>query len=127
MSPARMSKLEAQTRVVLAFREALNRHDVAAMMQLLSDDCTFEGAGPPPDGTLYSGKEALAQHWESFFRESPQAQIQIEEIFGLGERCVMRWRYTWADPAEQSGHLRGVDLYRVRGGLIRERLSYVKG
>jgi hypothetical protein len=37
MSPIRMSKLEAAMRVVLAFNEAFNRHDVPGMMQLMSD------------------------------------------------------------------------------------------
>jgi hypothetical protein len=39
----------------------------------------------------------------------------------------MRWVYTWVDARGVEGHIRGVDLYRVRGGLIAEKLSYVKG
>ena len=127
MSPTRMSKLESGTRIVLAFNEAFNRHDVAGMMQLMSDDCVTENTGPAPDGEVYSGKEAVTQFWQDFFRESPQAHIEIEEIFGLGERCVMRWRYDWVDLAGNKGHVRGVDIFRVRSKLISERLSYVKG
>ena len=127
MSPIRMSRIESAMRVVLAFNEAFNRHDVAAMMQLMSDDCIFENTTPAPDGTVYSGKETIAQFWQNFFRESPQAQIKIEEIFGFGERCIMRWRYSWVDKGEEKGHVRGVDIFRVRNGSIREKLSYVKG
>ena len=122
-----MSKLESSTRVVLAFNEAFNRHDVAGMMQLMSHDCIFENTDPAPDGTVYSGKEAVTDFWQAFFRESPQAHIEIEEIFGLGERCIMRWRYSWVDRAGENGHVRGVDIFRVRNGSIREKLSYVKG
>jgi hypothetical protein len=39
MSPIRMARLESGVRVVLAFNEAFNRHDVAGMMRLMSDDC----------------------------------------------------------------------------------------
>ncbi|HMD81005.1 MAG TPA: nuclear transport factor 2 family protein [Anaerolineales bacterium] len=127
MSPARMSKLEASTRLVLEFNEAFNRHNVAGMMQLMSDDCIFENTYPAPDGTVYSGKETVTQFWREFFRESPQAHIEIEEIFGLGERCVMRWRYSWVDIEGKQGHVRGVDIFRVREGFILEKLSYVKG
>ncbi len=127
MSPIRMSKLESAMRVVLDFNEAFNRHDVAGMMQLMSDDCLFENTDPAPDGSAYSGKEAVAQFWRDFFRQSPQAHIEAEEIFGLGERCVMRWKYSWVDPAGGKGHVRGVDIFRVRDGSIREKLSYVKG
>ena len=127
MSPIRMEKIESAMRVVLAFNEAFNRHDVAGMMQLMSNDCVFENTAPAPDGTAYSGKEAVTQFWQDFFRESPQAHIKIEEAFGMGLRCVMRWRYEWVDGTGKEGHVRGVDIFRVKDGLISEKLSYVKG
>jgi ketosteroid isomerase-like protein len=127
MSPTRLSKLEEAMRVVLDFNEAFNRHDVAGMMQLMSDDCVFENTSPAPDGTVYSGKEAVTRFWQEFFRESPQAHFEIEEIFGLGKRCIVRWRYDWVDLAGKKGHVRGVDIFQVTGGLIRQKLSYVKG
>jgi uncharacterized protein (TIGR02246 family) len=127
MSPARMSKLEAAMRIVLDFNNAFNRHDVTGMMQLMSDDCVFENTHPAPDGTVYSGKEAITQFWQTFFRESPKAHIDIEEIFSLGNRCVMRWKYNWVDAAGKPGHVRGVDIFNVREGFIAEKFSYVKG
>lgn len=127
MSPTRMSKIESATRIVLEFNEAFNRHDVAGMMKLMSEDCVFENTDPAPDGTAYAGKEAVTRFWQDFFRESPHAHIEIEEIFGLGLRCVMRWRYEWMDAAGQKGHVRGVDIFQIRDGLIYEKLSYVKG
>lgn len=127
MSPIRMSKIESSMRIVLEFNEAFNRHDVPSMMKLMSKDCIFENTAPAPDGTVYSGKEAVAQFWQGFFRESPQAHIEIEEIFGLGRRCIMRWRYEWVDEAGQKGHIRGVDIFQVKDGVITEKLSYVKG
>ena len=123
MSPIRMEKIESAMRVVLEFNEAFNRHDIAGMMQRMADDCVFENTSPAPEGTVYSGKEAVTQFWQDFFRESPQAHIEIEEVFGLGNnRCVMRWKYSWGD-----GHVRGVDIFQLKDGLIREKLSYVKG
>ena len=127
MSPARMARVELATRIVLEFNEAFNRHDVTGMMQLMSDDCVFENTVPAPDGTVYSGKEAVTQFWQDFFRESPDAHIEIEEIFGFGNRCIMRWRYNWVDVAGKEGHVRGVDIFQVRNGSIYEKLSYVKG
>jgi predicted SnoaL-like aldol condensation-catalyzing enzyme len=127
MSPIRMSKIESGVRVVIEFNEAFNRHDVAGMMQLMSDDCVFENTDPAPDGEVYSGKEAVTQFWQGFFRESPQAHIDIEEIFGMGFRCVMRWKYDWVDGEGKQGHVRGVDIFKLKDGLICEKLSYVKG
>ena len=127
MSRARMAKLESAMRIVLAFNEAFNRHDVGGMMQLMSDDCVFENTDPAPDGTVHNGKEAVTQFWQDFFHSSPQAHIDIEEIFGLGQRCIMRWKYSWVDASGQKGHVRGVDILKVEEGLISEKFSYVKG
>jgi steroid delta-isomerase-like uncharacterized protein len=123
----KMAMIEAAMRVTLAFNDAFNRHDVPAMMALLSDDCVFENTSPAPDGTRYAGKAAVTQFWQDFFRASPQARIQIEEIFGMDWHCLMRWRYEWVDAAGQPGHVRGVDIFTVKDGLISEKLSYVKG
>ena len=127
MSPAHMSRLESAIRLVLEFHEAFNRHDFAGMMRLMSDDCVIENTGPAPDGEVYSGKEAVTRYWQVFFRDSPHAHIEIEEIFSLGLRCVMRWRYEWLDMAGKQVHVRGVDIFRIKDGFICERLSYVKG
>ncbi len=107
MRPTRLARLETALRVVFAFHQAFNRHDIAGMMQLMSDDCVFENIAPAPDSAVYAGKEAITQFWQDFFRESPQAQIEIEEIFGLGERCIMRWRYNWLNADGEEGHFRG--------------------
>jgi len=127
MSPTRLSRLESGIRVVLEFNEAFNRHDVPGMMRLMCDDCVFENTNPAPDGAVYSGKKAVTRFWEDFFRSSPQAHIEIEEVFGLGFRCIMRWKYDWVDAAGKNGHVRGVDLFKMKDGFIWEKLSYVKG
>jgi ketosteroid isomerase-like protein len=122
-----MAKLESAMRIVLEFNEAFNRHDVTGMMRLMSEDCIFENTDPAPDGTRYSGKETVTQFWQDFFRDSPEAHIDIEEIFGLGNRCIMRWKYRWVDAAGKEGHVRGVDIFQIKEGFISEKLSYVKG
>lgn len=127
MSPVRLSKYESAMRVALAFNEAFNRHDVDGMMALMSEDCVFENTTPAPDGSRYEGKKVVRLFWQEFFRASPEAHIKIEEIFSAGDRCIMRWKYTWVDSGGGEGHVRGVDIFRVRDDLIHEKLSYVKG
>lgn len=127
MSPARLSKLESTSRLILDFNDAFNRHDVSGMMQLMSEDCVFENTAPAPDGTKYIGKEQVQSFWQEFFQHSPNAKIDIEDIFGLGMHCVMRWKYSWMDEKGNKGHVRGVDIFKAVGGLITEKLSYVKG
>jgi predicted SnoaL-like aldol condensation-catalyzing enzyme len=122
-----MAKLESSMRLVLEFNDAFNKHDVASMMKWMSEDCVFENTYPAPDGTIFSGKQAVTQFWQDFFKDSPNAHIDIEEIFGLGRRCIMRWKYSWVDSGGQEGHVRGVDIFKEQDGLLVEKLSYVKG
>ena len=121
------SSLDSPVQVVTRFNDALNAHDVDRMLQLMAEDCLFENTYPAPDGTRYQGQESMRRFWEDFFRTSRQPRIEIEEIFALGERCIMLSKYHWVDAQGGSGHVRGVDIYTVKGGLIAEKLSYVKG
>jgi ketosteroid isomerase-like protein len=107
---------------VQRFHDAFNAHDVAAIMALMTDDCVFENTYPGPDGTRVVGAVAVRVVWEQLFRESPAAHFAVEELFALGDRAVLRWRYSWG-----AGHVRGVDVFRLRDGKVAEKLSYVKG
>lgn len=127
MSPTRLARFESAIRIALEFNKAFNRHDVAGMVQLVSDDCIFENSAPAPDGVSYSGKEEVTRFLQDFFHESPHARIEIEDVFGFGHRCVICWRYDWMDSAGNKGHVRGVDIFQEKDDLIYEKLSYVKG
>jgi len=116
-----------QTALLHRFNDACNRHDVDAMMGMMTEECVFENTFPPPDGTLYKGQAAVRQFWESFFQSSPHAHFETEEMFMTGDRAVQLWIYRWVDEEGAAGHVRGVDVFRFRSGLIAEKLSYVKG
>jgi ketosteroid isomerase-like protein len=96
------------------------------MMALMTDDCVFDNTRPPPDGERIVGQDRVQAFWRQFFARSPSARFDSEEVFAAGDRCVMRWVYHWVKDGEP-GHVRGVDSFRVRGGKVAEKLSYVKG
>jgi ketosteroid isomerase-like protein len=112
--------------VVRRFNDACNSHDVDAIMALMTDDCVFENTRPAPDGTRYEGSAAVRGFWVEFFARSPRARFEFTDLFAAGDRCVARWTYYWDKPTG-SGHVRGVDIFRVRDGKVAEKLSYVKG
>jgi ketosteroid isomerase-like protein len=113
--------------VINQFNEAFNRHDVQAVMALMTEDCIFDNTYPPPDGERFEGQEAVRRFWEEFFHSSPDAVFQSEEMITHGDRCVVRWRYDWTSTDGSRGHIRGVDVLRVRNGKVAEKLAYVKG
>jgi steroid delta-isomerase-like uncharacterized protein len=119
---------ESTFSIIQHFHDAFNRHDVDAIMALMTEDCIFENTYPPPDGLRYEGQAAVRTFWEKLFAaDSPQAHFEVEDIFTTDDRGVIRWRYRWISADGSTGHIRGVDIFRVRDGKVAEKLSYVKG
>ena len=98
--------------VIQRFNAAFNRRDVSAIMALMTDDCRFENTSPAPGGTSYVGQAAVCGFWQQFVVAAPNARFDWEEVFVCGDRAVVRWTYHWS----VEGHIRGVDVMRVRAG-----------
>jgi ketosteroid isomerase-like protein len=113
--------------IIERFNEAFNRHDVPGIMALMTDDVVFENTSPSPDGERFEGQEAVRGFWVRFFASSPNAHFETEDLFAAGDRATTRWRYTWKGDDGKEGHVRGVDVFRVRDSKVAEKLSYVKG
>lgn len=108
------------------FNEAFNRHDVDAVMAAMTDDCVFESTSPP-DGERHVGQAAVRAFWEAFFRSTPTARFDAEDLIATGDRCVVQWRFTWKNDDGTDGWVRGVDVIRVRDSKVAEKFAYVKG
>ncbi len=108
------------------FNSAFNRHDLDAVMNLMTEDCLFESTNPPPDGLRVEGASAMRMFWKNFFAANPDANFEAEEIIVAGNRCVVRWIYHKIKDGKP-WHLRGVDVFKVDDGKVAEKLSYVKG
>lgn len=109
------------------FSKAFGSGDVGAIMALMTDDCVFEATGPAPDGVRHEGADAVRGVWEELFGQTRDAAFTEEESFVAGDRGVLRWRFDWTEEDGSAGHVRGVDILRLRDGLACEKLSYVKG
>jgi ketosteroid isomerase-like protein len=101
------------------FNQAFNRHDVDLIMSLMTSDCIFENTSPSPDGTRQEGATAVRTYWEKFFAGNPNAFFETEEIFANADRCIVRWIYR-KTKEEKPWHLRGVDIFKIRGGKVAE-------
>ncbi|PYR65150.1 MAG: nuclear transport factor 2 family protein [Acidobacteria bacterium] len=117
---------ESTRTVIERFNEAFNNHDVNALAQLLTDDTVFENTSPPPDGTRIEGKAAVLDFWRGWFAKNADAAFDAEDIIVCDNRAVVRWIYRKLRDG-QPWHIRGVDVFTVRGGRVAAKLSYVKG
>jgi len=109
------------------FSAAFGSGDVEAIMARMTQDCVFESTGPAPDGEHHEGQKAVRAVWEQLFGGTVDPKFTDEETFVSGDRALVRWRFTWTEGDGSEGHVRGVDVLRLRDGLVAEKLSYVKG
>jgi len=96
------------------------------MIALMSDDVILDGT-TPPDGERIEGIDAVRAFLEDVFRSAPNALVETEQIIEAGDRCIVLCRYIFDRNSPEAGHVRSVDVYKVRDGKITEKLSYVKG
>ena len=106
------------------FNEVFQHHNLAALAELVAEDCIIENTVPAPNGARYVGREACIKLWQGLAVE-PGTHFNLEEVFVAGDRAIIRWRYCWGEG--ESNSVRGVNLMRVRDGFIAEAMGYVKG
>jgi ketosteroid isomerase-like protein len=111
----------AATKLLDAFGTAWNDHDLDAALALTTDDVVFESTSPSPDGERAVGRDAVRAAWTPIFADT-NARFETEELVIAGDRAFSRWTYRF-----DGGHVRGVDLFAFRDGLVAEKFSYVKG
>jgi ketosteroid isomerase-like protein len=116
-----MGDTRAPVEVVEAFGERWADHDLEGALAMLTEDAVFDATGPAPDGLRHVGREAIRTAWKPIF-DDLVSRFEVEATFSCGDHVVQLWTYHWAD-----GHVRGVDVFRVEGDRVAEKLAYVKG
>lgn len=116
-------KIRDTTAVLHQFNEAFVQHDGSLLNDLVAEDCVMESVEPAPDGTRHVGRSACLTFWLNLANDRSGA-FTAEEIVALGDRGTIRWRYRFGPGLSKS--VRGVNLMRLRDGLIVEAFGYVK-
>jgi ketosteroid isomerase-like protein len=127
MSPYRLSKIESTPRLIVAFKDAFNQQDIAAILKLLDPGCVYDHFEPEPVGTISRGTAEIETFFEHFFAAAPGLRLKGEELHAMGRRGILRWQYDWGEASPRFAALRGLMLFREREGRLSEILAYVKG
>jgi uncharacterized protein (TIGR02246 family) len=112
---------DAIERLLTEFGAAWNDHDLDAALALTTPDVVFESTGPAPDGVRSEGRDAVREAWAPIFADRA-SHFDGEELIVDGDHVVQCWTYTFGD-----GHVRGIDVFVLRDGLVAAKHSYVKG
>lgn len=123
-APPAADHAAATAAVIRRFNEAFLTHDPTILDDLVADDCVLENTTPAPNGSRHVGRDACLGVWRAI-ATAPGTAFTLEDVVADGDRATIRWRFRWG--AADSESVRGVNLMRVRDGLIVEALGYVKG
>jgi ketosteroid isomerase-like protein len=109
--------------VMRRFNAAFVDHDGVALEGLIGAECVMEAVEPAPEGARYVGRDACLAFWRAL-ADDRSTQFEPEEVTVAGDRATIRWRYRFGPgPLD---YVRGVNVMRVRDGLVVEALGYSK-
>jgi len=109
------------------FADAWNRHDLDALMAMMTDDCVFEAsAGPQVNGERSEGRDAVRAAFAAVFDTFPDAHWGHCRHFVVGDRAVSEWTFTGTHQDGGRVEVNGCDLLTFRGGKIAVKNSYRK-
>jgi steroid delta-isomerase-like uncharacterized protein len=109
------------------FADAWNRHDLAALMSMMTDDCVFDAsAGPQVYGQRSEGQPAVRAAYAAVFDAFPDARWVDPRHFIAGSRGVSEWTFTGTHRDGTRVEVTGCDLFTFRGGRIAVKNSYRK-
>lgn len=117
------SRTATTAELMRRFNEVFQRHDPTVLPALVAANCVIENTQPAPNGARIVGRDACVALWTEI-ATTPGTRFDLEDTETIGDRAVIRWRMWWGDGETNS--VRGVNLMRVRDGLIVEALGYVK-
>jgi steroid delta-isomerase-like uncharacterized protein len=109
------------------FADAWNRHDLDALMSMMTEDCVFEAsAGPDVNGRRSEGKPAVRAAYAAVFDAFPDAHWSDARHFIAGDRAVSQWTFTGTQKDGKRVEVSGCDLFTLRDGKIAVKNSYRK-
>jgi len=116
-----------QERLLRAFGEAWNRHDLDALMSMMTNDCVFEASGGRMvNGERHEGPGAVRAAYAAVFEQYPDAHWGNARHFVAGDRGVSEWTFSGTSADGKRVEVNGCDLLTIRDGKVAVKNSYRK-
>jgi steroid delta-isomerase-like uncharacterized protein len=126
-SATRQTKDRDMESLLQAFADAWNRHDVDALMSMMTTDCVFEASGGNAvDGERHEGQQAVRAAYASLFEQYPDAHWGGARHFVTGDRGVSEWTFTGTLKDGKRVEVTGCDVFTFRNGKIAIKNSFRK-
>jgi ketosteroid isomerase-like protein len=109
--------------------DAFNRHDLDAIMEYFSEDCSFDfPRGPEPLGQRFVGKAQVREALAGRFKGIPDVHYGEDRhwISADGNMGVSEWTLTGTTTAGIRVNVRGCDLWEFAQGKVTRKNSFWK-
>ena len=109
-------------RVLQAFLDAFNDHDVDAIMSFFTEDCVFD----TPRAQRLVGREQVRKGIQARFDGIPDIHYGDERHWTCGDRGVSEWTIRGTQVTGERIEVRGCDLFEFTDGKISRKDSFWK-
>nr|WP_299246000.1 nuclear transport factor 2 family protein [uncultured Halomonas sp.] len=110
-----------------AFSQALNDHDIDAVMSMMTDDCEFHAiAGPDLLGKTFKGQDEVRQGLEGAWKNAPDAQWVDGEHYVIGDHGFSETTYKGTTTDGVRSEARMIDAFTFRDGKIAVKNAFRK-
>lgn len=112
---------------VKAILDAFNAHDLDAIMEFFSDDCSLDmPRGPDPWGQRFVGKADVRAGLATRFKGLPDVRYSDDRHWISGNMVVSEWLLTGTRTDGVQVKVRGCDHYEFRDGKVVRKDAYWK-
>ena len=121
--------MKVTTETLKEVLDAFNRHDLDAIMEFFSDDCSFDfPRGPEPWGQRFTGKAQVREALAGRFKGIPDVHYGDDRhwISSDGNMGVSEWTLTGTTTSGVRLKVSGCDLWEFQNGKVTRKNSYWK-
>ncbi|MEO6683566.1 MAG: nuclear transport factor 2 family protein [Ginsengibacter sp.] len=124
-----MQEMTVTLDTLKAVLDAFNRHDLDAIMEYFTEDCSFDfPKGPEPFGKRFIGKAQVREALSGRFKGIPDVHYSEDRHWLSADKtqAVSEWTLTGTSTSGVKLKVRGCDLWEFKNGKIKRKDSYWK-
>jgi len=104
--------------------EAMNAHDLEAVVQLFRSD--YHSEQPAHPAREFGTSAQVRANWDTMFRGIPDFRAELVRSADDGHICWTEWHW-WGNRTDgQPFDMRGVALFKLQDGLIADGRLYME-
>jgi len=100
--------------------------NLEGVMSVMADDAVFVATTGPEPGRSFRGLDEIGRLFASLVSRSSPTRMRVESTFVVGDTAIVLWTTTDTTKKAAEATMKGLDVFRVRNGLIVLKDAYRK-